>query len=605
MKKISTLLFAFLAGSLLLNAGPVPREKALDVASKLLAPEMTQTKSGDLELKIIAQDDAFYIIEQEGGGFVIVAADDQVRPVLGFSLENNFRLDNMPDNVKWWLDHIRRECRAISAAKLTAEELADVRAKWDSYVDTKSALPSNKITDRHEEFFTVEWDQTDPANLLCPTVTGQGSRSVCGCLPLALAMVMVHHGYPQSGTGSLPSYTYTAGNYKSYTVNGYALGTVYDWTSMRQLKTYSQFRNAKDPVRTNLAQLVLDCGVMVKAEYNNSNYGGTGAYSNQVPSLMAKYMGYSSDAYIAYKKKYSKQAWNDLLTEEVKKRPFMFCGYSYGSWGNDAGHAYVLDGYATYNGTDRVFHFNFGWGGDCNGYYYADSQNVDSSYTFDDDLECLLNLHPVSSIDYPVGTLVYEAEGGIALSSGDATPGIGEEVTATVTGLLNSGATSFRGQAWLQVEDRDGKVLQQVLLKDFSSSPLNSGNTLKKVSVSFTLDAPARFGDRVSVVFQRSGEEEILSIIHEESANILAEWPLMPATFIDANPSYQLGAKLDFKLKNCNYRYASATWIVTEPSGKTHSYAQSAGSVQFTVPGTYKIEAVTTTERVSTYVKVK
>ena len=70
MKKISTLLFAFLAGSLLLNAGPVPREKALDVASKLLAPEMTQTKSGDLELKIIAQDDAFYIIEQEGGGCV-------------------------------------------------------------------------------------------------------------------------------------------------------------------------------------------------------------------------------------------------------------------------------------------------------------------------------------------------------------------------------------------------------------------------------------------------------------------------------------------------------------------------------------------------------
>lgn len=604
MKKISTLLFAFLAGSLLLNAGPVPREKALDVASKLLAPEMTQTKSGDLELKIIAQDDAFYIIEQEGGGFVIVAADDQVRPVLGFSLENNFRLDNMPDNVKWWLDHIRRECRAISAAKLTAEELADVRAKWDSYVDTKSALPSNKITDRHEEFFTVEWDQTDPANLLCPTVTGQGSRSICGCLPLALAMVMVHHGYPQSGTGTLPSYTYTAGNYKSYTVNGYALGTVYDWTSMRQLKTYSQFRNAKDPVRTNLAQLVLDCGVMVKADYNNSNYGGTGAYSNKVPSLMAKYMGYSSDAHIAYKNKYSKQAWNDLLTAEAKQRAFMFCGYSYGSWGNDAGHAYVVDGYATYDGTDRVFHFNFGWGGSCNGYYYADSQKVDS-YTFDDDLECLLDLHPVSTIDYPEGTLVYESDGGISLDTGDATPEAGAEVTATVSGLRNAGATSFCGQAWVQVEDKNGKVLQKVVLKDFSTSPLYSGNSLKRTSVTFSLDAPARFGDRLRVVFQRPDEADILEVIHQESPAILAEWPLMPATFIDANAQYMVGESLIFKLKNCNYRYSNTSWNVTDPSGKTRNYSQGAGSVQLTAKGTYKIEAVTPTERISTYINVK
>ena len=113
MKKISLLLISLVAGTLLVQAGPVPKEKALDVAAKLLGPAMPQTKAAESELKIISQDDAMYIVAQEGGGFVIVAADDQVRPILGFSLENNFRLDNMPDNVKWWMEHLRRETRHI------------------------------------------------------------------------------------------------------------------------------------------------------------------------------------------------------------------------------------------------------------------------------------------------------------------------------------------------------------------------------------------------------------------------------------------------------------------------------------------------------------
>ena len=42
----------------------------------------------------------FYIFNnEEGKGFVIIAADDCVTPVLGYSYDNNFATENLPHNL--------------------------------------------------------------------------------------------------------------------------------------------------------------------------------------------------------------------------------------------------------------------------------------------------------------------------------------------------------------------------------------------------------------------------------------------------------------------------------------------------------------------------
>ena len=49
--------------------------------------------------------DAFYIFASaEGKGFVIVAADDRVRPVLAYSFHNNAMRDKVGSSMSWWLD---------------------------------------------------------------------------------------------------------------------------------------------------------------------------------------------------------------------------------------------------------------------------------------------------------------------------------------------------------------------------------------------------------------------------------------------------------------------------------------------------------------------
>ncbi len=49
--------------------------------------------------------DAFYLFAPaEGEGFVIVAADDRVRPVLAYSFHNNAMRGTVGPAMSWWLD---------------------------------------------------------------------------------------------------------------------------------------------------------------------------------------------------------------------------------------------------------------------------------------------------------------------------------------------------------------------------------------------------------------------------------------------------------------------------------------------------------------------
>ena len=57
-----------------------------------------------------SQDATFYVfnIEQnDGGGFVIVAADEKVRPVLGYSNNGHYNPNNLPPNFVYWMNFLQ------------------------------------------------------------------------------------------------------------------------------------------------------------------------------------------------------------------------------------------------------------------------------------------------------------------------------------------------------------------------------------------------------------------------------------------------------------------------------------------------------------------
>ena len=588
--------------SILAAAGPVSRERALNVAVQMLDAQEPATKASGTkdQLNVLVEDD-IYVIGRQGGGFVIVAGNDAASPILGFSFENEFKVEGMPDNVRWWMDHLRRISR--SATEASAETLRC----WEAFEPTKAKPNQNQVTNKFTANHTVQWDQEDPANLLCPIAPGENYRSVCGCLPLAISEVMVWFGYPEKGNGTLPSYY--SGDWWSgfWQVQGYELDFFYDWAAMQACSTPQQFYNAKDPAKTSIAHLVHDVGVMVKASYS---WYGTGAYSEDVIAPMAKYMGYNSSARLLYADNYSDAVWSNMLTAEVEKHPLVFCGYSVGSSGADAGHAYVLDGYGDYNGT-RVFHFNMGWGGTNNGYYYAKSQDV-GQYNFDDELQAFFDLYPATpeSFDYPEATLGFfegynsetkQTEGGIRITASD-----GNTRTLSLFNIKNLGATAFTGKVYLQWLGKDGSQKDLLLLKDFSGSSIQPGYTTSRVEKTITLGSGFELGDRLVPLFSRDGSTGgCQDFIAKEDGSILVSAPLVDAVFIDTKDTYYAGDELVFKLKNCGYRYADATWYITGPSGSTSTYPQSTGKVKLTSSGRYKVKVTTSQESIITYVTVK
>ena len=589
--------------SLLAAAGPVSKDRALNVAAQMFDAQEPATKGSDTKsmLNVLLEDD-IYVIGRQGGGFVIVAGNDAAAPILGFSFENDFRVDGMPDNVRWWLDHLRR---VSSGAK---EASAEVMRLWDAFEPTKSKPNDNQVTNRFTANHTVQWNQTDPANLLCPVAPGESQRAVCGCLPLAISEVMVWYGYPEKGNGTLPSYY--SGDWWTgwWQVDGYELDYYYDWPAMQACNTPNKFYNAQDPAKSSIAHLVHDVGVMIKASY--SSYG-TGAYSTDVIAPMAKYMNYNSAARLEYADNYSENQWNSMLTAEVEKHPLVFCGYSVGSQGADAGHAYVLDGYGDYNGK-RVFHFNMGWGGDCNGYYYGKSQDV-GDYNFDDELQAFFDLYPATPehFDYPEATLgFFEAynsqtkltEGGIRITASS-----GSNLTVDLFNIKNLGGTSFEGKVYVKWMGRQGEQKGIYLVKDFQGASIQPGYSTTRVQQAITLSGTLELGDMLVPCFSREGSQESAeAFVVPEGEDVLLEAPVVSgAAFIDAKDAYYAGDIFEFKLRNCGYRYSDAKWTITGPTGSPSTYQQSTGQVRLNGSGRYKVKVTTSQESIVTYITVK
>ena len=79
----------------------------------------------------------FYVFGAENNeGFVIVAGDDRVTPVLGYSHTNGFSAENMPPNLKWWLGEYAKQIQF--AIENDIEPTTEVTQQWEQYLGTNN-----------------------------------------------------------------------------------------------------------------------------------------------------------------------------------------------------------------------------------------------------------------------------------------------------------------------------------------------------------------------------------------------------------------------------------------------------------------------------------
>ena len=322
--------------------------------------------------------DQFYVIQNEGGkGWVLMAANDVVQPILAYSDEGTLDLsEEMPDNLRYWLGMYNRQIKSAVEGGQTAS--SEVSTEWSNL--RKGVRKAKQATVVVGPLVTSKWNQGYPYNEKCPNYTGSNGSSgqaVTGCVATAMAQVMYYWNWPTQGQGS-NSYTssfksdgvtYSAG---SQSVN--FANQTYNWASMDD--THS---SSNDAVST----LMYHCGVAVSMKYGPSS----GAQTIRFPSssetyacaqnALWKYFKYHPDSIKGYYRPgYSGQGysswtetnWKNMLKTELDKhRPIMYAG----SDTDGAGHSFVCDGYRS----DDYFHFNWGWGGRYDGYFTVNTLN--------------------------------------------------------------------------------------------------------------------------------------------------------------------------------------------------------------------------------------
>ena len=105
----------------------------------------------------------FYVFGNERC-FVIIAADDCVHPVLGYSKENAFGTEGMPENVYGWLKAYNEDVALAMNSNMEASP--DIRVEWVSLLNDQGLPPRSRTS--VSPLVRTTWNQTTPYNNLCP-----------------------------------------------------------------------------------------------------------------------------------------------------------------------------------------------------------------------------------------------------------------------------------------------------------------------------------------------------------------------------------------------------------------------------------------------------
>lgn len=403
----------------------VTREQALEVANNFLSKTQYATRN-DESLAQIDEIEAgdvplIYLINYQDGGFALVSGKTDYYPILAYSDKGNFTYgEDMHPELKLWLEEQKQAING--GAALSEEALTESHALWASYLGIpekvaakamrKAASSSTetaqyafvkrrqelgaagyhtvpltdannvlapygatgsqfealanqygsplkytifafRVTDTNQEvigpLLTTSWSQKEPYNVLAKANTAID----VGCVPIAMAQIMKYYKYP----------------------------TTYNWDNMPD-NTATQ----------DTQELNRDIANALGISYSGSDYG---AYLSDAIRV------FSSDKY-QYSVTKKDHNFTDVLAYLRAKRPVYMRGEN-----STGGHAWVCDGY-TYNYsymeyfveylmgsegfyqydsdyppyqdypntisyTNRYVHMNWGWGGDCNGWYYYES----------------------------------------------------------------------------------------------------------------------------------------------------------------------------------------------------------------------------------------
>ena len=386
MKRYILLLIALVTMGL--SAQNVNQEQARQTAMKFLKEAGVQSKLASQPAKApaakgaTAESPLYYVFNAEDGkAHAIVSAIHN--EVIGYSPTNALDAENMPENMKWYVETL---------AEVGMPHKASSHAEISPLISTV-------------------WHQRFPFNDHLPS-DAKGNLSAAGCGAIAMAQIMNYYAYPAQ-SGRISGYKVEdKENEKTKYIDidiseepekdeisnpqrhRHLESIYFKWGEYKD--NYEGYTKEKNPSECNaIAQLINYVGKACKMYYtlNESTsyiddrcdaYGKQFGYNGEIVNQRFTIDGKSIDI-----RHYA--VWDQLIYSELKNhRPVEMSGAT----ANGVGHAWVCDGYR--NG---LYHMNWGWGPKDLSYVGLLSLDAPNGMAFNADIYAIIGIVPANLVN--------------------------------------------------------------------------------------------------------------------------------------------------------------------------------------------------------------
>ncbi len=456
-------------------------------------------------------NDSYYVFNNDAGGFVIIAGDDAVAPVLGYTSTGAFDANNLPEGLKDLLKSYEQQIAALGK---------NYKANATS---TRAEFTGEKLLN------TAKWNQGAPFNKYTP------NNYVTGCVATAGAIVMKHHGYPAKGVGS---HTYTW-NGQNLTAN---FEHDYDWANMP-----AKYTDGNDAAFDGVARLMSDLGIAVNMQYAN---GGSASALEDLVTALKKYFGYSKYARYLKIEDLGAEAWNGRLRAEIDaNRPVLYAA----SDANVGGHSFVIDGYK-----DESFSVNWGWGGYCDGFYRIGALNPEADGTpqgdqYNSSQAAVFALQPSDGKEVLSNLRFIKVDGYLETMNMNVTDvKAGKSTLLFTLPILAKGEKEFTGEIAVALKNAAGETREVFAPLKFN---LPVGYYTQGTSVGGACSVDAQEGDYLAVVSKEDGTDEYVEIYGPDMTEVhVPATGFQPRTF---EVKAELGKGAEFIEAPSSYNWVS------------------------------------------------
>ena len=368
-------------------AAPIGKDKALRIAkdfmsqkgvaidsklsiayspqAKPLAVQSPTTRAGR---QVMSAQKLYYVINNgQDKGYIVIAGDDRVAPILAFSAVGamtqeaierhpsiHYMYEEYQRQIQWAIEHMPDK-PVLTTRASDYKILIQPLLEYDN--DRQTRLPQ-----------AISWGQSWPFNQYAPNYNYKGTvyPTVSGCVATGISTVLRWHKWPNHPHGST-NYWWKGRYLMSLNFDGNgAENAAYDWANMPAAVTSGGYnRETGQPLNEtqadNIGRLLRDVGYSVQMDYNPAFTGGSGAYVFNAPTALSEHFGYKRSVQFLERSNYTDKDWLSNVYNELKDYgPVVYTGFSQGG-----GHCFVLDGFAS-NG---FVHVDWGWNRSQNGWH--------------------------------------------------------------------------------------------------------------------------------------------------------------------------------------------------------------------------------------------